>query len=143
MASFAAKYLVSGATGGVTRTVGGFSDELSNRVHGSLESADKKELERSNRELERKEEKRKKQYQKKEAERQQLREAIRGKYGIEKRKSHDPMTTHTGLMSPHDERTILLEEEESGDECSPCCSTPCSCLDYLTNLWSDRARKMK
>lgn len=144
MANFAAKYLVSGATDGVTRTVGEFSDELSSRVHSSLDSAEKKELERTNKELEKKEVKRRKQYQKKEAERQQVRAKIRGKYGIEKRKSHEPTETHTGVMSPQDERAFLLEEEESGDECSPCCPAfTCSCFDYLTSLWSDRARKTK
>lgn len=139
MAEFAAKYLVKNATGEVTRSVGDLGGGLSSRVHGTFELVDKKELERLSKELERKERRRRKKHEEKEAERQKIRSKILLKYGIEKRKVYQPTETHSGFVCPQDERTVLLEEE-SGDDCSPCCTT---CFDYLASCWHDCTRLKK
>lgn len=126
MASFAAKYLVSSAASGVTGRVGEFSGDLGKQL--SMENLTKKDLERAEKELNKEERDRKKKHYKMEASRERLRSDIRRKYGIQKRRAHQPVETHTGILTPKSEKELLLvaekEEEPEDDDC-PC--IPCSC----------------
>lgn len=125
MATFAAKYLVSSATSGMTGRVGDLGEDLGKQF--SMENLSKKELDRAEKELSREEKERRKKHLKMEASREKLRSDIRGKYGITKRKGHEPVETHTGILMPRGEKELLLsvenrEEEEEDCECSPCCA---------------------
>ena len=125
MATFAAKYLVSSAASGMTGRVGDLGDDLGKRI--SMENLSKKELERAEKELSKEDKERRKKHLKTEASREKLRSDIRGKYGIKKRKGHDPVETHSGILMPRSEKELLLsvqnrEEEEEDCECSPCCA---------------------
>lgn len=134
MAAFAAKYIVSSATSGVTGRVGELSGDLGKQL--SMENLSKKDLERAEKELNKEEKARKKKHYQMEASRQKLRSDIRGKYGIKKRRAHEPVETHTGILMPRSEKELLLamdreEEEEDDCICSPCCSwirLCCPCL---------------
>ena len=127
MASFAAKYLVSSAASGVTGRVGEFGGDLGKQL--SMENLTKKDLERAEKERNKEEMDRKKKHYRMEASREKLRTGIRGKYGIQKRRAHEPVETHTGILMPKSEKELLLatekEEEEDDDDDCPC--GPCSC----------------
>ena len=140
MATFAAKYLVSSAASGVTGRVGELSGDLGKQL--SMENLSKKELERTEKELDKEERERKKKHYKMEASREKLRSDIRGKYGIEKRRAHEPVETHTGILMPKSEKELLLgtdkEDEEDEDcTCSPCSSWAYLCCPFLTKKTKD------
>lgn len=136
MATFAAKYLVSSATSGVTGRVGELGGDLGKQF--SMENLSKKDVERAEKELNKQEKERKKKHLKMEASREKIRSDIRGKYGITKRKGHEPIETHTGILMPRSERELLLSvdnheaEEEDECECSPC-SPWTSCFPCFSN----------
>lgn len=142
MATFAAKYLVSSATSGVTGRVGELSGDLGKQF--SMENLSKRDVERAEKELNKEEKERLKKHHKMEASREKLRSDIRGKYGIKKRRGHEPVETHTGILMPKSEKELLLsvesreEEEEEDCECSPCCRwTSCfPCFGFNSNKHS-------
>lgn len=144
MASFGAKYLVSSAASGVTGRVGELSGDIGKQL--SLESLSKKDLERAEKVLHKEENERKKKHLRMEASREKVRSDIREKYGIKKRRGHEPVETHTGILMPRSEKELLLsvenhEEEEEDCECSPCCCpsrwTSCfPCFGFNTNKHS-------
>ena len=129
MTTFAAKYLVSSATGGVTNKVGEFGGDIGKQI--SLENLSKKDLERAEKDLDRKDKKRQKKHYKMELTRQKLRDNIRGKYGITKRRAHEPVETHTGILMPRSEKELLLEEKQEDDDSDPCLSWIRSCCPCL------------
>lgn len=124
MATFAAKYFVSGAASGVSNRVGELSGDIGKQL--STESLSKKDLDRAEKELYKEETSRKKKHLKMEASREKLRSDIRGKYGITKRKGHEPVESHSGILMPRSEKELLLAAENHADEeddceCSSCC----------------------
>lgn len=129
MATFAAKYLVSSATSGVTSRVGELSGDFGKQL--SMENLSKKELERAEKELNKEEKERKKKHYKMEASREKVRSDIRGKYGIQKRRAHEPVETHTGILMPKSEKELLLAAEKEEEEDEDCICSPCSSWFYL------------
>lgn len=141
MATFAAKYLMSSATSGVAGRVGELGGDIGKRL--SMENLSKKDLERAERQLYKEENERKKKHLHQEASREKRRSEIRGKYGIKKRKGHEPVESHTGILMPRSEKELLLavenrEDEEEDCECSPCCPwTSCfPCFSSFNNRHS-------
>lgn len=137
MAGFAAKHLVSSATGGMAGRVGEFGGEFGKQLSMENLHLTKKELERAEKELNRREQERKKKNLEKEASREKVRSNIREKYGIKKRRGHEPVETHSGILMPRSEKELLLsvnksegdDEVEDDDDCG--CSSCCpwtSCL---------------
>ena len=122
MATFAAKYLVSGV-----------SKQL------SLESLNKLDFERVEKELGNEDTQRKKKHAKMELERKQVREDIREKYGINPRKAHDPVHSRSGLLVIQSEKDVLLQEE---DEDSDCCTPCCSCFPSLSSLFKSETKSL-
>lgn len=125
MATFAAKYLVSSAASGVTGRVGEFGGDLGKQL--SMENLTKKDLERAEKELNKEERERKKKHYRMEASREKLRTDMRGKYGIQKRRAHEPVETHTGILMPKSEKELLLATEKEEEEDDDCTCSPCSC----------------
>ncbi|KAJ7392427.1 hypothetical protein OS493_012090 [Desmophyllum pertusum] len=122
MATFAAKYLVSSATSGVTGRVGELSGDFGKQL--SMENLSNKDLDRAEKELNKEEMQRKKKHYKMEESREKLRTDMRGKYGIQKRRAHEPVETHTGILMPKSEKELLLAAEKGEEEEEDC---TCSC----------------
>lgn len=137
MATFAAKYLVSSATSGVTGRVGELGGDIGKTL--SMENLNKKDIERAEKELNKEAKARKKKHHKMEAIREKLRSDMRGKYGIKKRRAHEPVETHTGILMPKSEKELLIspadKDQEEDDECvfCPCCSWLRLCCPCLYN----------
>lgn len=136
MAGFAAKHLVSSATGGMAGRVGELGGDFGKQLSMENLHLTKKEIERAEKELERREKERKKKHTEKEASREKLRSNIRGKYGIKKRRGHEPVETHSGILMPRSEKELLLSVKNAGEDevededdcgCSSCCPWT-SCL---------------
>lgn len=128
MAGFAAKYLVSSATGGVTGRVGELGGDLGKQFSVENLHMSKADMERAEKERHKRDKERKKKHIEMELSREKLRSDIRGKYGIKKRKGHEPVETHTGILMPRSEKELLLSaakqdesEEEDDCECCSCC----------------------
>ena len=125
MATFAAKYLVSSAASGVTSRVGEFSGDLGKQL--SMENLTKKDLEKAEKILNKEERDLKKKHYMMKATRERLRSDIRRKYGIKKRRAHQPVETHTGILMPKSEKELLLAAEKEEEEDDDCTCIPCSC----------------
>ena len=110
MASFAAKYLVSNAASGVTSRVGEFSGDLGKQL--SMENLTKKDLEKAEKILNKEERDLKKKHYMIKAARERLRSDIRRKYGIKKRRAHQPVETHTGILTPKSAKNLERAEKE-------------------------------
>ena len=114
MATFAAKYLVPGAASGVTGRVGEFSGDLGKQL--SMENLTKKDLERAEKELIKEDRDRKKKHHMMEASRERLRSDIRRKYGIQKRRAHQPVDIHAGILMPKSQKDLERVEKELDKE---------------------------
>lgn len=128
MATFAAKYLVSG---------------VSKQIN--LETLTKLDFDRAEKELEKEDTERRKKHAKQEKGRQKLRQNIREKYSIDERKGHEAgVQNRSGLLVAKTEKDLLLEEEDDSDsDCCPRDCLACGCFaSFLAFFKNDKSKAL-
>ena len=70
---------------------------------------------------------RKKKHFMKEPSRERQRSNIGEKNGNQERRVHQPVKTHTGILTPKSEKELLLAAGKKGEEDDDCTCIPCSC----------------